>query len=216
MLVKPVFGRLFFSPDDGSGGGGGGAGGQPTPTTAPPADPATPPTTGEPAKVTFTPEQQAAIDALIGTARKEGKAAAEKAANDAKAAADAERARNEAEAKGEFETVKTSLVKERDDAIGERDGLKAKVESYEKLAAARVEEAKKALPAEALEDFPADADPLAQLEWLTAREKLIASLGIKPNGEATPKLPKTPGASEGKPGPTKEQEAELRRQYKRW
>ena len=182
---------------------------QPTePTT--PANPATPPSTEVPAKVTFTPEQQAAIDALIGSARKEGKAAAERAAQEAKDAADAARTRADQEAKGQYEAAKQALEGERDTAKRERDELAQRVEKYEGIAKKQVEALKGDLPGEATEDFPADADPVTQLEWLESRKALIAKLAPATQGTGHPRVPPTP-QPQGRANPTEQQMADRMR-----
>lgn len=65
---------IFLAPEDGSPGGGSPApspGGDPTPAPAPAQNPAP-----APSEVTFTPEQQAVINKLVGQARQEGRNAA--------------------------------------------------------------------------------------------------------------------------------------------
>lgn len=191
MLTKPLYGTMFFSPDDGDG-----VGGSATTNTTP--APETQPQTGEKPKVEFTAEQQAVIDALIGTARKEGRTAAEQAAADAKAKADADAALAEQVKQGKFEEAETEYKRQLGELTTERDGLKEKVTAYETLIAAQVDAAKAALPAEALTGYPEDADPLVRMTWLTERETLIKALGVKANGETPPRLPKTP-APNGEP-----------------
>jgi hypothetical protein len=193
MLVKPTFGRLFFSPDDGDGGGGG----NPATTNTTPA-PETQPQTGEKPKVEFSAEQQAVIDALIGTARKEGRTAAEQAAADAKAKADADAALAEQVKQGKFEEAETEYKRQLGELTTDRDDLAEKVAAYETLIGTQVDAAKAALPAEALTGYPEDADPLTRMTWLAERETLIKALGVKANSDGVTKLPKTP-APNGKP-----------------
>lgn len=209
MLTKPLYGTMFFSPDDGDG-----VGGSATTNTTP--APETQPQTGEKPKVEFTAEQQAVIDALIGTARKEGRTAAEQAAADAKAKADADAALAEQVKQGKFEEAETEYKRQLGELTTDRDGLKEKVTAYETLIAAQVDAAKAALPAEALTGYPADADPLVRMTWLTEREMLIKALGVKANSDGVSRLPKTP-APNGEPSKvTKEQQAAIDRQYARW
>jgi hypothetical protein len=88
---------------------------------------------GEAGAVTFTPEQQAYLDRLIGTARKEGRTAAE---------ADAKRKADEAaaEAAGEWEKLATDRLAEIDRLNAEiarrdQDALRARVAAKHKLPA---------------------------------------------------------------------------------
>ncbi len=93
------------------------------------------------------------------------------------------RERLEQEKRGEFDKVRQSLETERDEAKAALADRDAKVASYEKLATKRVEAVKAGIPAEALEDFPDDADALEQLTWLEGRAALLAKL--IPAGTAT-------------------------------
>ncbi len=167
-------------------------------TTDPKATTETPPKQEEKAPVTFTAEQQSVLDKLIGDARKDGKTIAERAATDAKAQADADRLRVEQEAKGEFDKVKQSLIEERDAVKTDKNEMAAKVASYEKLALKRVEAVKAGIPAEALDDFPDDADALEQLTWLEGRAALLAKLipaGAATNGARVPATPQSQGVT---------------------
>lgn len=152
----------------------------PTPAADTPTDPtpatATPPSTGDkgkepekPPAVTFTAEQQAEINRLMGAARKEGRDAADEAARKKAEKDRADKDAADAEARGEFEKVKGTMQQSIDSLTGERDALKAQVDSYVALVAPIVADrlaALKAADAEVARGFPADADPLAQLAWL--------------------------------------------------
>ncbi len=192
MLRKPDYGRLFFyeTPAGTEAGSG-----NPPAATTPPATThptATPPSTEGSGPVTFTAEQQAAINKLIGDARKEGRTSAEQAAADAETARQAEATRQADIAKGDFEKVKTDLESERDGFKTERDTLAGKVERYEALTKSRVDAIKGELPAEATEDFPAEADAIDQLEWLDGRQKLLAKLAPATQQNGHPRVPATP------------------------
>jgi hypothetical protein len=216
MLTKPIYGRQFFEADTGDGGGGGES--STDSKTDPKATTETPPKTEDTATVTFSAEQQKFIDKLMGDARKEGRQAAEKAANDAKAAADAERERQDQEAKGQYEEVKASLIQERDTAKTEADTLKARVEQYEALAAKRVDALKDELklPDEVMKRFPDDADSLVKLTWLEEQGELAKLYRTEGGGPKDGvKLPKTPDANGTVPEMTKEQQAAYDRQFVR-
>lgn len=135
------------------------------------------------------------------------KAAEDELAKYRKAAEESEAAKKKAEEeeaikRGEFEKLANERATLIEGLTGERDGYKTKVERYAELATKQVEERKKALPAEALEDFPKDGDPLDQLAWIEARSELVAKL-VPQTGNG-PKLPITPqpnnrGGNEVKP-----------------
>lgn len=113
----------------------------------------------------------------------------------------ADRLRVEQEAKGEFDKVKQSLIEERDAVKSDKDAMAAKVASYEKLAAARVESLKVdlKLPEEVLKRFPADAEILAQLAWLEEQGDLATvyrTEGGRPtNGARVPATPQSQGVT---------------------
>lgn len=202
MLFKPYAPRTFFDTD---GEGGGGSATTPAPVAGTTPNPAE---TGEPAKVTFTPEQQQFVDMMIGEARLHGKKTAEADAADKERQRLADQERAEAEARGEFEQVKQSLITERDAIRTELDTVKEKVARYDELAKGQVESAKKGYPAEALVDFPTDADPLDQLTFLDQRQQFLAGLGIKfENGESKPPTPRVPATPTLQGDPAKEDAA---------
>lgn len=187
MLRKPFYGRLFFTPETGDGGGGNPpAGGSATTSTT-----ATPPKTEETGEVTFTEAQQREVNRLVGKARTEGRTAAEQAAQAASDAAAAEAQRTADANKGNYEAAKASLEAERDGFKTERDTLAGKVSQYEALAAKQVAALKGDLPAEALEDFPAEGEPVEQWAWLEARAALVAKLAPAGQGQH-PRVPATP------------------------
>lgn len=211
MLRTPAYGRIFFEADTGNSAGNEAT----TDAATTPSPTATPPTTGATDAVTFTDAQQKELDRLIGKARQEGRTAAEQAAAAAETQRQADAARQADIAKGDFEKVKTDLETERDTAKTERDGLAQKVTAYEALTTTRVAALKAELPAEAVEDFPADGDPLDQLTWLEGRKALVEKLAPA-SGDTKPRVPATPPAN-GKPnGLTKEQQEAVNRQYRRF
>ncbi len=184
------------------------------PTT--PANPVTPPKTEVPAPVTFTPEQQAELDRLIGKARTEGKSAAERSAQEAKDAADAAKAITDQEAKGQYEAAKQSLEGERDTAKTDAATLKTQIDAANVVIAEQVESLKGDLPKELLTDYPADVTPLDQLVWLkreAARfEVAKAAAGVTTTNVT--RLVATPAAVGQASGVTKEQQAAIDRQYR--
>jgi hypothetical protein len=195
MLRKPAYGRIFFEADSGNTAGNTAT----TDATTTTSTTATPPSTGESDAVTFTDAQQKEINRLIGKARSEGKTVAEQAAAQAEQDRQAEAARQAEIEKGNFEGVKASLEQERDGFKSERDTLAGKVDRYEALTKTRVDAIKGELPAEAVEDFPAEADAIDQLEWLDGRQKLLAKLApAVANGSGHPRVPATP-AAQGQP-----------------
>lgn len=159
------YGRLFFSPDDDSGGSGGG---NEKPTEEKPADPL----------AGLTAEQrtliQKQIDAAASAARKSGeKDGLTKAQTDANAKAESERvAKEQADAikAGEFDTAKSLIEKERDDAKAESQARADKLERANTVLASVLAERIKILEATGDKDliaaFPKDAEPLDQLDWL--------------------------------------------------
>lgn len=210
MLRKPGYGRILFEADSGASGGNAGT---PDASSA-----VTPPSSGESDAVTFTEAQQKEINRLIGNARKEGRTAAEQAAAQVESDRQADAAREAAEAKGEFETVKQSLIGERDTAKAELVTATEQVTAYAAIVAEQVETLKQALPAELLADYPQDGTPLAQLQWLKDRQQVYevakTAAGVAPN---VTRLAQTPQGQSAKPGDvTKEQQAAFDRQYARW
>jgi len=156
------YGKQFFSPDDESGGGG-----EQKPD-AKPDDPLAGLTDAQKAVI------QRQIDSAASAARKAGEQSGlTKAQQDANAKAESDRiAKEQADAikAGEFETAKGLIEKDRDDAKAEAKTHADKLERAENVLKNVVADRKKALDAtgdkELIGAFPADADPLAQLEWL--------------------------------------------------
>lgn len=111
------------------------------------------------------------------------------------------RERLEQEKRGEFAQVRQSLETERDEAKAALADRDARVEAYEKLAAARVESLKVdlKLPEEVLKRFPADAEILAQLAWLEEQGDLATvyrTEGGRPtNGARVPATPQSQGVT---------------------
>lgn len=132
---------------------------------------------GEPIEVTFTPEQQKLIDKRIGEARRDGRKAAEDAADEAKRKADAEAEVAKQVAAGEFETARKSLETDRDNAIAERDAANEKLAAIVSSLEASVNEAWKNLPAEVAELYEgADDDVIAKQSHIAKHAKLIERL----------------------------------------
>ena len=185
------------------------------PANDPPADPANdPPGDPEPQKSdSFTADQQRIIDKIVATARKEGREAAEKAAKDREAQSEKDRERDDLVRKGKFEEAEAQYKNDLAAAKAERAELDTKVQKYQDLTAARVENLKTEIPEEALEDFPEDADMLIQLEWLESRKALLAKLNVGGGGGNVkpPPTPKPGGAGTEKP--TDKQLEAVRRQY---
>ena len=137
----------------------------------------TPPQQGDSPKVTFTPEQQAEINKMIGNARREGKQSAEAEATAAKAAADAAAERDRQVKAGEFDQVRTSLEKERDDAASDRDDYKSRFDKVIEAIKPSVDEQWKTLPEEVKELYEgADDDVMAMQSHITRHKKLIDRL----------------------------------------
>lgn len=161
-----------------------------TPTEPTPANPVTPPSTEVPAKVTFSPEQQAEIDRLIGKARTEGRDAEKTAAAAAKTAADAEAQRQADIAKGDFDKVKASLESERDVAQTERDALKTENQAITAYFSAQYAAAIKELPEVITAFAPADDASFAEKStWLTKAQAQAVKIGgdPKPGNRPNPK-----------------------------
>lgn len=160
----------------------------------PEANPATPPKTEESPKVTFTDEQQKELNKLIANARREGKAAAEKDANDVKAKAEADAERSRQEAAGEYEKAKTTLTAERDTAASERDGYKGKLETLLADLKPEIEKAWAGLPAEVSALYEGeDDDVLAKRSFMTKHAALIEKLAGKVEEEKQKlRTPRTP------------------------
>ena len=196
---------LFFEEDDGKN----------PPASNPDPKPVDPPAKKESSDpdpetpAPFTKAQQAIIDSLVGTARKEGRESAEQAANAAKQADEDKKAQEALEAKGEYDKAKTGYettieglrgeIKAKDDLIGR----------YEELAKGRVEAVGKELelPAEWMEGFPKDGAPIDQLAWYEERAKLwnSAKPATDENGKSKVRTPSTPVIPENSTKPDAEE-----------
>lgn len=192
MLTKPFYGRVFFTTDGGANAGNSGKADE-TPDGSKPdgSKPADAPDEFKP----ITSESELAAwkgrtkKAIIEEVKADLLREQEQRDADAKAEAD----RKAAEDRGAFEEVKQSLTKERDDAKAAETELRGKVDRYEALTKSRVDAIKGELPAEAVEDFPAEADAIDQLEWLDGRKALLAKLApAAVNGNGHPRVPPTP------------------------
>lgn len=159
--------------------------------------------TGKPEGI--TPEIEAFFGNLIAKATRDGK---RKGKDDADAAhtaaqqqAEADRKRQEQEAAGEYETAKATLTKDRDDAITERDSIKAERDEYRDLVTKDVEAAWDKLPEEVREAYDGeDDDVLAKKRHMTRMAKVIEKLTAeeakpgngpnpKPAGNTKPEIP---------------------------
>lgn len=150
------------------------------PSNDPIVDPVKPPTPGENGDktgITFTEDQQKAIDRMMGEARRDGRKAAEDAADEAKrkAEADAEVARQIAA--GEFETARKTIEDERDAAVADRDAYKARIDTLVAAIKPTVDAAWTELPDEVRDLYDgADDDVIAKQSHITRHAKLIARL----------------------------------------
>ena len=138
----------------------------------------TPPTVTPPEQtadgVTFTPEQQAAIDEIMGKVRKEARE---------RTKSDLAKARTKAEAEAEAarlveqEEYKT-LAEQHAARIGELEPLEAQIADYtatvDVLLAARIEALGESAKT-AVEGLPGELDALSKLKWLNANEALFAT-----------------------------------------
>lgn len=186
MLRKPEYGRILFESDSGNAGGNAGTSGA--------SGTGTPPSSGESEAVTFTEAQQKEINRLIGQARKEGRTAAEQAAQDAETARLAVQAITDQEAKGQYETAKQALTTERDGYKAELDATKASLDAANVVIAAQVAVMKGDLPAELLGGYPETGSPLDQLAWLKDRQSVFdaAKAVAGAAGANVTRLPQTP------------------------
>lgn len=168
-----------------------------TDPVTPPSDPVTPPQPADPQKVTFTAEQQAEINKLIGAARSEGKAKAESDAAAAKAAADAKAEQDRQVAAGEFDKVRQSLESERDTLTTERDVLKGEHQALTGYFTAQYDAALKELPDVITAFKPADDAGFAEkAAWLATAQEQAKKLN---GGSPAPKGPGfRPDPSSGK------------------
>jgi hypothetical protein len=198
MLRTPFYGRLLFltTPAGTEAGGG-----NPVTPLAPPAsgaNPATPPKTEAPAPVTFTAEQQAEINRIVGQARQEGRTAAEQAAAQAETDRQAEAARQADIDKGNFEAAKTSLEGERDGFKAERDTLKTERDALAGYFDGQFAAALKDLPESIVAFAPAeDASFADKKAWLVKATEQAAKLGgeSKPGNGPNPKPGEKPNAT---------------------
>lgn len=134
--------------------------------------------------VTFSAEQQAHIDALLGRTRKEARerAKTDQAKAQAKAKADADRVRLE-----EQQEWKT-LAEQHQSRIAELEPLEARVTAYQETITAMLADRIEALGDKAetaIDGLPGDMDALAKLKWLNANEALFAQRAGTPQIDAT-------------------------------
>lgn len=146
-------------------------------------------------EVTFTAEQQAAINKLIGDARKEGRDAAKRDADEAKRKADEDAETNRKVEAGKFDEVRTDLEGKVTTLTGERDTLASKVERYETAIQPVVASLKESVGkdgTEWLDGFPQDAEPLDQMTWLNERAAFKAKVAPATQGANRSGIPPTP------------------------
>jgi hypothetical protein len=145
-------------------------------------------------KVTFTPEQQAAIDKIVGGARTKAReqAKAEFEAAQAKAKKDAEEAALAKQLKdekkfGELITQHETRIAEIEPAL---EAAKAKLanfaETIEGFLSKQLEELGEAAKT-AVDNLPGEPDALAKLKWLTANEELFKKSDEPPARGTPPK-----------------------------
>ncbi|HXH59677.1 hypothetical protein [Iamia sp.] len=147
----------MFQSDAGDGGGGAGGAGD-----------------GKQGETPKLPATQAELDALMANARrsietdldKRAKRLADEEVTRREDAAKTERERKAAEDRGEFDKVRTGLERERDTHKADADALKAERDRAIEVLSKQIESRRDALPDEVKATFPADAAPLAQIEWL--------------------------------------------------
>ncbi len=163
----------FFSEDDGKN---------------PPVPPA------KPEKPQFDDAQQKHINDLLAAERRDTETKVTQRLKDEADAAETKRqqdaARAAAEAKGEFETVKTSLISERDAAATERDALKDENAAITAYFSAQYAAALQELPEVITAFAPAeDASFAEKSAWLTKAQTQAAKIGSdpKPGNRPNPK-----------------------------
>ncbi len=165
----------------------------------------------KPEKPQFDETQQKHINDLLAAERKNAEERTEQRVRDEQAAKDREaeekRQRDEQAKRGEFDEIRKELEGKLTAADSEKQTLTQKVEKYEAIAKKQVEALKGDLPGEATEDFPAEADPVTQLEWLESRKALIAKLAPATQQNQHPRVPATP-KPQGRANPTEQQMAD--------
>jgi len=150
-----MLGRFFFAPDDGNGGDGGGDTGDGTGGDA--SDGGSPN-----AGITFTPEQQAHIDKIVGEARKAGRSKAQQEADAEKKRLADEAERKRLEDEKQFKELADQRQKELDAAKAELEAERGKVRRFTLEGAFRRETAAQKLQF-ANEQAAADAFALLDL-----------------------------------------------------
>jgi hypothetical protein len=157
--------------------------------------PPEPNTQGKSTGVTFSPEQQAYLNALLADAKREGKTSAEREAEDAKK-----------KAQGEFETLYNTEKTRADSLQTQLDALQGK---YDKLFSAfnkRIEDELAALPDAVREKVlklkPSDDDPEKLTEFVQTAKELAASTP----GQPPTRLPNDP-QPKGPPDKAKQEAA---------
>ena len=204
MLLFNILLRSPFLWDTDPGSGGGGTDPAATPPAAtggePPVDP---PAKTEP--VTFTPEQQAYLDKLIGKARNDGRESAKKELEAAQQKAAQETEEKRLKEQAEWQKLAEgheAKVKELEPQV---TTLTEKVTAYEakivELLEAKIKALGEAAKA-AVDNLPGSPDTLQKLSWLNANEALFKTtpaLGpgnqtkIRPgNSVVTRTTPQTP------------------------
>jgi multidrug efflux pump subunit AcrA (membrane-fusion protein) len=177
---------------------------EPTPETT------TTTTTPAPKATLTAAEHQAALDAAAAAARREGEKAGRKAAEDAAAQAkrDAEAAA-ELDRKtkaGEFESVKATIEKDRDDWKARAEAAEARVAAIEERDGKKAEDLAKALPAALKPLYPATLPLDDRLAWL---EKAVATADGATPAAGNARSPQPAGA--GKPPTVESVREEMRR-----
>jgi len=193
MLIKKEFFKPLFDADTGDGGGDKGGDGDGKPTLPGPK---------ETDKVVFTPEQQAAIDKIIGGARTKARdqAKVEFEAEQAKATKEAEDTAKAQKLKddGEYQELIAQHETKIADLEPALETAKTQLTAYAEMAtsilAQRFAELGEAAKT-AVEALPGKPNVLAQLDWLEANKALFkteekpAPLGTPPKkGVASPAL----------------------------
>lgn len=164
------------------------------PPATPPADPP------KPEEVMFDEKQQKKVNDLIAAARKKAEEdTAAKLIADAEAkkkADDEQRERDEAAKRGDFDKVRTELEGKVTTIEGERDSLKTRVETLEKLASDRLTALLADIPKEIAELGPDESTPIEKrLEWAEKAAKAAGVTAPKSPGNG----PNPPPAGNGKP-----------------
>lgn len=149
------------------------------------------------AGVMFTTEQQAAINKMIGDARRDGRKAAETDAERKRRESDESRERDEQIKRGEFDAVRTGLETKVTELSTVKDTLAQTLTAYETEFAPVIAAKLAAVPETAKAGFPQDASPLEQLKWLNdprtvaliEREAETQKIADARNGARNPMTP---------------------------